>query len=64
MEWFLQNWVWVLFALGMVAMHLFGHGAHGGHEGHRRHDGGNDGARPAGEGPLERTSGQASGHRR
>ena len=31
MEWTLQNWVWILFAVGMVAMHLFGHGGHGGH---------------------------------
>ena len=30
MEWFSQNWVWVLFAVGMVAMHMFGHGGHGG----------------------------------
>lgn len=33
MEWILQNWVWVLFAVGMIAMHLFGHGGHGGHGG-------------------------------
>ena len=33
MEWFSQNWVWVLFFAGMVAMHLFGHGGHGGHGG-------------------------------
>ncbi len=26
MEWFSQNWVWVLFVAGMIAMHLFGHG--------------------------------------
>ena len=31
MEWIAQNWVWVLFAVGMVAMHMFGHGGHGGH---------------------------------
>jgi hypothetical protein len=34
MEWISQNWVWVLFAVGMIAMHLFGHGGHGGHAGH------------------------------
>ncbi len=33
MEWFSQNWVWVLFAVGMIAMHLFGHGGHRGHGG-------------------------------
>ena len=33
MEWISQNWVWVLFAVGMIAMHLFGHGGHGEHGG-------------------------------
>lgn len=33
MEWLTQNWVWVLFAVGMIAMHLLGHGGHGGHGG-------------------------------
>ena len=33
MEWMSQNWVWVLLAVGMTAMHLFGHGGHGGHGG-------------------------------
>lgn len=31
MEWFSQNWIWVLFFIGMIAMHMFGHGGHGGH---------------------------------
>ena len=31
MEWFSQNWVWVLFFAGMIAMHMFGHGGHSGH---------------------------------
>ena len=34
MEWLSQNWVWVLFAAGMIAMHMFGHGGHGGHGEH------------------------------
>lgn len=33
MEWILQNWVWILFAMGMIAMHMFGHGGHGRHDG-------------------------------
>ena len=33
MEWLSQNWVWLLFAVGMIAMHMFGHGGHGGHGG-------------------------------
>ena len=37
MEWLSQNWVWVLFAVGMIAMHLFGHGGHGGHGGNDNH---------------------------
>ena len=32
MEWISQNWVWVLFSVGMIAMHMFGHGGHGGDE--------------------------------
>ncbi len=31
MDWLAQNWIWVLFAVAFVAMHLFGHGGHGGH---------------------------------
>ena len=31
MEWFSQNWVWVLFSVAFIAMHMFGHGCHGGH---------------------------------
>ena len=57
MEWFSQNWVWVLFAVGMIAMHMFGHGGHGGH------GGGNDEAKPASKNVVERTPEQGSGHR-
>ena len=35
MDWLAQNWIWVLFGIAFVAMHLFGHGGHGGHGGHR-----------------------------
>ena len=34
MEWFSQNWVWALFFVAFIAMHLLGHGGHGGHSGH------------------------------
>lgn len=51
MDWIAQNWVWVLFAVGMIVMHMFGHGGHGGHgSGHgdaRRAR--NDNARPPSE---------------
>lgn len=33
MDWFAQNWIWVLFAVAFVAMHMFGHGRHGEHGG-------------------------------
>lgn len=35
MEWLSENWVFLLVVIGMIAMHLFGHGGHGGHRGHR-----------------------------
>ena len=38
MEWLSENWVFLLIVVGMVAMHLFGHGGHGGHGGQRRDD--------------------------
>ena len=38
MEWLSENWVFLLVAAAMVAMHLFGHGGHGGHGGQRRDD--------------------------
>ena len=34
MDWLALNWIWVLFAVAFVAMHMFGHGGHGGHGGH------------------------------
>jgi len=37
MSWFADNWIWVFFLVGFIAMHLFGHGGHGGHGGHRGH---------------------------
>ena len=57
MEWISQNWVWVLFFAGMVAMHLFGHGAHGGH--------GDDqnGPKPQSKDNEQRTSEQGPGHK-
>jgi hypothetical protein len=37
MTWLAQNWIWVLFGIAFVAMHLFGHGGHGGHGSHSSH---------------------------
>ena len=54
MEWFSENWVWVLFFAGMIAMHMFGHGGHGGHGG--KSDGGRKDSGPAGKDDVQRTS--------
>lgn len=43
MDWLAQNWIWVVFFVLFVGMHLFGHGGHGGHGG-----GGDSDQRPAG----------------
>lgn len=56
MEWLSQNWVWVLFFIGFIAMHMFGHGGHGGH------GGGHKDAKPAVDDSAQRTSQQGSGH--
>ena len=53
MEWLAQNWIWVLFFAGFIAMHMFGHGGHGG-----RHDD----AKPVGKDRTQRAPGQGSGH--
>lgn len=60
MEWFSQNWVWVLFFAGMIAMHMFGHGGHGGHGGGSGGD--HNDHKPASKDSLQRTSGQGSRH--
>ena len=59
MEWFSQNWVWVLFFAGFVAMHMFGHGGHGGHGGHR---GGHNGPETENKDSVQRTPEQGTGH--
>ena len=35
MNWLAANWLWVVFGLAFVALHLFGHGGHGGNGGDR-----------------------------
>jgi hypothetical protein len=34
MQWVVENWIWILLGVGMIAMHLFGHGGHGRRGGH------------------------------
>jgi hypothetical protein len=61
MEWLSQNWVWVLFFTGFIAMHMFGHGGHGGHGGHdAKSDGGRKDPGPTGTDDVQRT--KQSGH--
>ena len=43
MTWLAENWIWVIFGVAFVAMHLFGHGGHGGHSGHGSHENGHRG---------------------
>ena len=64
MAWLSQNWVWVLFFAGFIAMHMFGHGSHGGHGGHGGERGGdrND-PKPASKDSVKRTSEQGPGHK-
>lgn len=33
MNWLSANWVWILIAVAIVSMHMFGHGGHGCHGG-------------------------------
>ncbi len=56
MEWISQNWVWVLFAVGMIAMHMFGHGGHGGHGGNQSNPD------PTSKDRAQRPPEQGSGH--
>ena len=59
MDWIAQNWVWVLFAVGMIAMHMFGHGGHGSHRGH---GGGESAPQSARKDGVQHTSEHGSGH--
>ena len=63
MEWFSQNWVWVLFFIGMIAMHMFGNGGHGGHGGHGGGtSGGDSDSKSAGKDDVQRPSKKEQGH--
>ena len=35
MDWIGNNWIWLVFLVGMIAMHLFGHRGHRHESGHR-----------------------------
>jgi len=44
MTWLTENWIWLLFGVAFIAMHLFGHGGHGGRGGGCGHGGHSSGA--------------------
>ncbi len=55
MEWLASNWIWIVFALGFLALHMFGHGGHGhgrGHGDHGRNRRGSEAAREGAEQPV------------
>jgi hypothetical protein len=58
MTWLTQNWIWILFGVAFVAMHMFGHGGHGGHRGHGSE---NDRRPDPGDAQPARTEGARSG---
>lgn len=60
MDWLAQNWIWVLFGISFVEMHLFGHGGrigHGGHGSHGDHGPVPASRRDAGDAKSSRTAG-------
>lgn len=60
MDWFSQNWVWLLLFAGFVAMHMFGHGGHGGHGG--AGDASHDDPKPKSRDGAQQTSEQKPRH--
>ena len=48
MDWLSQNWIWVLFFIAFIGMHMFGHGGHGGGGGHGGCGGGRGEQEPSG----------------
>ena len=57
MTWLAQNWIWIIFAVAFVAMHMFGHGGHGGHSGHGGHGSESSGRGDASEAQPARNEG-------
>ena len=56
MAWFSQNWIWVLFFVGMIAIHIFSHGGHGGH------NSSHDNSEPSSKDGVQTPSEKESGH--
>jgi len=55
MEWLQQNWIFVLFFIIFIGMHLFGRGGCGGHGGHKGHDEEGGEHKGHGEGSTEKS---------
>jgi len=63
MAWLSQNWLWVLFGIAFVGMHLVGHGGHAAsHDGHADHaqDAGFEQRADAGSAPPRAASHEAT----
>lgn len=56
MNWLSENWIWVLFGLAFVVMHMSGHGCHGGHGSHGNGHNNSDEAPPRGGAKDTRSS--------
>ena len=59
MQWLSQNWVWVLFFVAFIGMHLFGHGCHGRHGGRPDVD---KNSAPTNDDDSRRSSGRSGHH--
>ena len=59
MQWLGNNWIWIVFAVGMIAMHVFGHGGRSRHSGH---DDGSDPQESKKSAEAEPVTGKVSPH--
>ena len=57
MDWARQNWVFILFLVIFIGMHLFGGGCMGGHGGHRGHGEGEEHKEHEGKDSSEKKKG-------
>ena len=57
MDWVRQNWVFILFFVIFIGMHLFGGGCMGGHGGHRHGEEGEEHKGHEGKGSSEKKKG-------
>jgi hypothetical protein len=58
MEWVMENWIFILFAVIFIGMHLSGHGCCGGHGKHGR-DGEHDKHKHSHMGSSEKKGGRS-----